>query len=389
MNDIVRKYDDYSFDTGSQAELIEEVKLMEENSEWKDEVISKDMLLEAIEAPLYAADAAARYGLDPELMQDTANGTKLLLDYCGEKMMVRDTAKQTLGETAKLYGSALGRMSPPLMAETYNNGLSVARGKSLLLMRYGKLSALHSDSEGGYQIMPISSLLDISTSKLGHDFGEIDFKEGYNTHGYTSALWTLPEAQDDILTIYQDALRNAVSHNFSISMMPAVRLMTSDTANSCARLIPVFIMRGNEYRLTDGISIKHAKNVVRDGKRGLDAFETAAGELYAQFRSCSEVIARLGQIRINNGCNCIVSLCKRYDIPKKYGEAARIFAERMTQNGRYVSAHDIYLCMTEAVAEAKQLGASWTQILNLQESIAKITNADWPSHDVGGTVAWN
>lgn len=383
-----RKYDEYSFTTETQTDLVEEVCQMEANSEWKPGIISKELRLEAIEAPMYAQDAALRYGLDADLMADTAENTKLLLDYFGEKMMVRDTARSTIGETAKLYGSALGRMGTPLMAETLNNGLSVARGNSLILMRYGKVSAVHSDAEGGYQVMPISRLLDISYNALQRDFGDVEFQQGYNSHGFTSAVWALPDAQNDILTAYQDALQGAVSHNFGINMMPAVKLMTSDTASSCARLIPVFLFHGTELRLVDGVSIKHTKRYVVNGKSGIEAFADGAGDLYARFKSCAEVISHLGQIPVRNGCNCVVSLCKRYDIPKKYGEAARRLAERFTSGGRVISAHDIYLCMNEAVVEAKRLGAGCLQIVNLQEAVAKIINADWPAHDVGGTVAW-
>ena len=383
-----RKFDSYCFTAKTEEELLEEVVEMESNSEWVPGVISKELRLEAIEAPIYAQDAAMRYNLDYELMADTAENTKLLLDYYGTKMMVRDTARSTLGETAKLYGSALGRMGTPLMAETLNNGLSVARGNSLLLMRYGKVSAVHSDAEGGYQIMPISSLMDIAWTALSRDFGEVEFQEGYNSHGYTSALWALPDAQDDILTAYQDALQGAVSHNFGINMMPAVKLMTSDTASSCARLIPVFLYRGTEFRLVEGVSVKHTKRYSINGMSGVDAFAAGAADIYACFKASAEVIAQLGKIPVKHGCNCVVSLCKRYDIPKKYGEAARLLVERFTIGGRIISAHDVFLCMNETVVEAKRLGAGWTQIINLQEAIAKVVNADWSAHDVGGTVTW-
>ena len=110
--------------------------------------------------------------------------------------------------------------------------------------------------------------------------------------------------------------------------------------------------------------------------------------MYSQFTSCAEVIRKLAQTEVRNGCNCVVSLCKRYAIPKKYGECARLMVERFTQGGRMISAHDIYLCMTEALAEAKRCGMGWFQLNNMQEQIAKIPKADWAAHDVGGTVAW-
>ena len=381
-------YDDYSFSTTTERDLLDEVYLMEINSTWEGDIPSNELNLEAIEAPIYAADAARRYGLDPELMNDTAGSTKLLLDYEGRKMMVRDTARTTLGETAKLFGSALGRMETPMMAETLNHGLAVARGKSLLLMRYGKISAVHSDADGGYQIMPISSLLEVAIRKVSDAFGTMDFRTGFNNHGLTTALWNLPDRQSDIVAAYRAALAG-VSTNFSLDMMPAVRFMSSDTANSCASLVPVFILDGNEIQLVDGVAVKHSKRYSRDGKTGTEAFSSAAEELYAIFMASAEAVSRLASIRIYNGCNCVVSLCRRYNIPKKYGDASRSMVERFTLGDRPISAHDLYLCMYESVSEAKRSGAPWTQVLNLQESVARIAKADWSSHDVRGVVPWS
>lgn len=200
-----KAFDSYSYTAVSEDDLVSEVTAMEENSEWRPDIESKELRLEAIESPMVAMDCSNRYGLDYDLMQDTEENTKLLLDYWGEKMMVRDTAISTIGSTAGLYGNALGRMGVPLRAETLNNGLSVARGSSLILMRHGKVSAVHSGAEGGYQIMPITALLDTSINALSNSFGDIEFREGFNSHGFTSALWALPDSQGEILDIYADS----------------------------------------------------------------------------------------------------------------------------------------------------------------------------------------
>ena len=53
-----------------------------------------------------------------------------------------------------------------------------------------------------------------------------------------------------------------------------------------------------------------------------------------------------------------------------------------------MTAHDLYLCMTEVIAEAENCNASETVLRNLEEAIARIPRMDWAEHDVGGIVSW-
>jgi hypothetical protein len=189
---------------GEEEGLLSEVQEMEDNSVWIADIRSAGMELEAMDGPLFAKDASERYHLNYELALDTADsGTKLILDTGGRYELLRETARPSLCETAKLFGSALGRMSPYLFAETINNGLTVAKGSTLMLMRYGKASALHSNADGGYQVMPISELLQITVDMIQRRFGTGDFIQGYNSHGFTTAIWELPDAQQKILEIYK------------------------------------------------------------------------------------------------------------------------------------------------------------------------------------------
>lgn len=375
------------FNRGEEDALIAEVNEMEANSSWVHDINSSSMELYGMDGPMFARGAADDYHLDYELALDTAdNGTGLLVNTGYSYELVRDTARSSLYETAKLNGSALGRMCPTLLSDTLNNGLQVAKGSTLMLMRYGKASALHSNAEGGYQVMPISELLRITLSMIHRRFGTGDFIEGYNSHGYTSAIWELPDAQQKILDIYAKALLGLGSR-YPVNFMPAIRFATSDTAASCATLEPVFYFPKTNaaVRFVDGVRVRHSK---RGKDSAMDVFETEAEDMFARFEESAEAIKKLASITIYNGCNAVVSLCNKLGIAKKYGEAARIEMERLTVGGQGVSAHDLYLCMTEALAEAENSNASNSVIRDLEEKLAKILKADWTEHDVGGVVAW-
>ena len=384
-----RSFDSYAYEASSYGDLLREVEEMEDHSEWISGVRSNLLSVEALEGPVFALQTADRYGLDTELAIETSEeGTKLLLKYESSAYPVRDTAWPGLCETAKLYGAALGRMPVYLEAETLSNGLSVARGKSLLLMRYGKVSALHSDAEGGYSIMPVSSLLRISEEILGERFGKLSFAQGSNSHGCSSCTWELPDMQDRLTEAYQTAVKNAVSRNFTANIMPAVRFSSSDTANASAALTPMFCESGSTtyFRFADGAKVKHTKRGCENP--GTERFREEAGKIYAAFDSSMETVRKLAERPVFHGENAVILLCRKLQIPKKYGEAARQKAAGYASGGRAISALDLYLCMTEVLPEAEAADAGLKVLTNLEEAVAKVLKTDWKEVDVGGTAAW-
>lgn len=391
MNSNVDKRLDFyevSFGRGESAELLNEVEAMEANSNWEEGVRSASLSVEAVDGPLFAKEAADKYGLDYDLTLDTADvGTKLILNINNDRHeLLRDTAKKTLLNTAKIFGSALENMSPYLFAETVNNALSVARGSTLLLMRYGKASALHSNADGGYDPMLISELIKSTEGMIEKRFKIADFLEGYTSHSYTCAKWALPHEQKKILEMYRTALNGTTTY-YPLNYMPALIFRSSDTQMSSAILEPVFYVPTTDVpvRFVEGVNIKHLK---RSGGSSLAKFKAGIETVYAKFEASAKVIERLATIEVQNGTNAVVSLCNKYGIAKKYGDAARIRVERLTAATSCITAHDIYISMTEAIAEAIRAKASSKTVMDLEEKITKILYADWSEHDVTGLVAW-
>lgn len=393
--------DDYCVDfkagEAEEANLLAEVELMEANSIWLEDIPSSQLCLTSIEAPMFADEAAVQYGLDTDTCADTAiNGTRLILhqEYNGETVRsycVRSSAVGTLYETAKLRGSALGRMLPFKLAETLNNGFAVANGNSLLLIRYDKVSAVHSGASSGYKIMPISQLLKTTKKQLSERFGTVEFRGGHNEHSMTSALWYLPEAKDRLQSAYNDALDAAATNSVhAIDFMPAVRFYSSDTATTSARLIPVFTSsEGVEIRFVDGVAVKHEKHV--STKDGVALYKEETDKIFPMFYDAMEKITELAKIEVRHPQNCVIGLCKKLNIPKKYGEYARMEVEQYSTD-EYgetpMSAHDVYLSMCRIVTEARLASASRNSINFLSDQVARVLNIDWAEYDVGGQVSW-
>ena len=379
--------DGYFFSTREESELIREVGEMEDRSRWIMNVRTSDLALSAIDGPIHAAEALARFGLPADEALDTAAaGSRLVLhDSSGpgtDHYLVRGSAVPSICREAKLEGSALGKMDRATFARVMNEALKVASGRTLMLERFGKISALLSEQ---YEIMPVSELLRISREALTDRFGEIEFMGGTNEHEYTSAVWELPEAQNDLLCRYQEALRkHAVSRCVPADFMPAVKFGSSDTGGSSAFLIPVFKLRsGTYFRLSRGVEVRH-----RRSSRGIGRFRREAGELYARFGDCIEKVEKLAKTEVWNPANAVVSICNRFGICKKYGARALELVERFSAGSPCLSAHDVYLCICEVVGCAERAGAARSYLLNLEETVARIVSCDWSEHDVPGTVAW-
>lgn len=388
-----KRLDSYEalFGRGEGEDLLQEVLEMERNSEWIPDIPGASLHLIALEEQADTQTQAERFSLDKDLTRDTIiRGTKLVLDTPRGYTLLRDTARQDICETAKLSGSALGRMSPELFAATINNGLSVSKGKTLILMRYGKTAALHSNADGGYDIMPISDLLKIADEAITRRFSYGVFTGGSNSHSYTSATWQLPTMKLRLQQTYAGALGDVGSLYNTRAMTPAVRFASSDTAFNSASLDPVFCLPdGTAVRFVTGVRVRHTKRR-KHGKEltAVDVYRDEADNLFSRFMESAEVIGKLSSVTISHGCNAVVSVCRKLSIPKRYGEAARREMERLTCGDRSVTAHDLYLCLYESVAEARRSGASSLTVRNLEEAIPKALKADWAEHDVGGLVAW-
>ena len=395
----MRKKDSWDefFPRGTEAALLRSVVEMEQNSQWIPGLTAKDIRLEPIDPPMFVEEQLKMHHLTEleDLVDETSVlGTNLLI-YTGSyatgrsRELVRDTAMDGISRVAKLNGSALGRMDRALFAETMNNAFSVARGSALALIRYDKLSGLHSGSDGGYMVMPISKLLDITADSITKRFGEAVLSEGYNSHGFTRAMWELPDAQSRLVDMYQKALDlSGNTSQYALSFMPGVDFHSSDTAGSCASLDPVFFKGGVAIHFVDGVHIKHLRRGDARDREGVDLFAEGAQNIFAKFEDATKVIAELAAKKIYNPGNCCIRLCKRYRISPKYGQAAWEEVERIAAGELFITAHDLYLAMSEVLAEAERCDASQSVVSNLEESLMKITRTDFSKDDVSGTVSW-
>lgn len=392
-----KRFDDYEEIFSTEDELLRAVQDMEANSEWLPGIPRTSLKVLPLDAPMFVQEAVDKYGVDRDIAMDTVDdtrmGTHLMVQYQDKCWCLRDTGRATLYTSAGQLGPANANMVKAGafadLAQSMNIGLKYAKGNALLLVRYGKLSALHSGAADGYAVMPISELLAATKRMLNRRFGMPKFVSGFNSHSYTYANWELPEVQNTLVEKYQRALSKAVSRNHSSNWMPMVRFSSSDTASSSATLIPKLRPYGGGYAFNFGKSIRVEHTIKTSGVEfGLDKFTTEAEGLYALFEDGVKMMEEMSQKEIANPVNCLVGICAQLKIPRKYADPAREEVETFAISTPRMSALDIYLSLAQVPAYADNAGASQTKVLELEETVAKILNMDMKDFDVGGTVAW-
>lgn len=376
---IERFCDAYEFLSSDYDGFRNEVTEFCKDSEWDDSIVSAKIKIHGFDT-IEACALASDEGIDECVVFDTGEHSGLYLKYSDKTYMVRDTAVKSLMETAKISGSALNKLSPSDLAKVLNLCLKTAKGNSLFLVRGRKLCACLSDI---YEIMPVTELLEITEQQLTARFGNLRFVNGYNNYSITTALWELPDVQDELLDKYDDAVKSHKRSLYGHNFMPAVRFMTSDIGLCAATIIPEFRLKNGAYfRVNNGSKIEHKK---RPNNSAMENFEAAAAGIFAKYCDLEKTMAAMANCSVNYPLNALVGMCKKAGIPKKYASEAYEELERFCAGGRSCYMDDIYLSIASCMAAAN---IPESKKIALEDSAAKILGYKWKDFDVAGVVAW-
>ena len=162
----------------------------------------------------------------PEAVDDTKTGLGLAMGLYDGYYPIRDTAYKSLLDRAKISGSALAKLSRPVLASVLNECLQLYSSDALLLLREGKVSAVHSGDAVDYSVLPISELLGTLKTKLDGRFPGNVFLAGYTDHAITSASWQLPDQKEDLLGAYARLLAANGRTTMANKLTPGVRFIT-------------------------------------------------------------------------------------------------------------------------------------------------------------------
>lgn len=374
-------FDDFAMSTDNENDFFDALAKTESNSTWVEEVKSRGLRVH----PTICMDIN-----DMMANENIARGTGLTLSVNGEDRFISEIARKSLYDTAKISGSALGRLSLNSLADILNECLAVANGNSLMLIRYGKVMSLHGAK---YLVIPMTDTFNLTKDLLKNQFGTISFVHGFHSNRSSQAVWSLDDKREDFAAAYKKALKDSIALDNNRVLTPVARLTMSDTANNAITLDPLALLPNGEcISFVNGISVKHER---RTDLEGLDLYVDLFKDFYVQLNKGFEIMQKMANTEIWHPENTFIGICNALNrktagcIARKYADAAREEIVFLAQNSEScLSMYDIYLSMTEITRAARKMDATRLTINNIEEAIARVRNLNWSNYDVGGVVAW-
>jgi hypothetical protein len=314
-----------------------------------------------------------------DIMDDTFENTRLLLQAQDKCYPVRTCAIKTILDRARISGNALSKVEKPVLAKILNYCLGVTNGSALLRFSEGKISAVHGGDASEYAILEMPELFRAMAEYLESTFPGCYFAGAAYDHSIATAVWEIE--QDSLIQTYKEAMD---AHGIPYSdLKPALRLTTSDVGVSGANIYPTLLSGGDEKIITLGSPLK------LEHKTGanLEKFKSQLPMIYAQYTLAIGNLMNLLKIEINNPVNCFLGICKKIGVTKKLAyDAATLFEG---QNGNTpCTAHEIYYGISEVIFMMQCAGESGSRIARMEENIARAFTVRWHDYDIPGEAKW-
>jgi len=380
MNETKNYEDGYFKSFAGEGEFLGFLKNRKDKTTWKTEA-SNNLRFEALVKDTARTDAIVddyRSMGKEEIIEDTLDGTRLILKAGRESIPVRSCAIKTILERARISGNALSKVDREVFAKILNHCLKVADGQALLKVADEKVSAVHGGDKSDYSILEMYELFTKTSDYLNDNFNDVTYSGGFFDHSMVTAVWSL-DGNDELVKAYKDLLN---IHSVKCRELTAsVRLTTSDVGISGANLYPSLIVDGRNIPLGSPLKLEHKNGAtMKDFERKLDM-------LYSQYDLAIGKLQNLISIIIKNPTNTMIGVMSKIGIPKKYGVPALEKFNAIYGTGM-CSAHDIYYGIAEVVFLMQCAGESGVKVTQMEETVARALNVKWQEFDFPGEIKW-
>ena len=320
-----------------------------------------------------------------EILEDTDRNTQLVLKIRGESYPVRSCAIKTILDRARINGNGLRDLEKSNYAKVVNCCLRVAKGEALIKIADGKVSAVHGGDAGDYEVLNMQEVFELTMQYLNLNFPGTTYMEGSGTYDHliVSAMWELGGNQK-LLDTYRQALEDHGLEDQSLA--PALRLTTSDVAESGVNLFPMLLCKTGNRTISLGSPLRLSHRVKADAAN-LALFHNNLKMICSRYTDAITDMTKLMDIEVRNPLNCLRLVMKKVGIKKKIiNEVAQLFE---AQNGNVpCTAHDLYYAINEASFFAACDGMQGHDIISLEENITRALALDWTEYDVPGAIKW-
>ena len=181
MNEARVYEDGFSKSFCGEEDFLNFLKSRKDNTFWRNRSansLSLEALVKDTEKTDELVNQYRRIGKE-EVLEDTLEGTQLMLRVDEESIPVRSCAIKTILERAKISGSALSKVEREVFAKILNQCLKVADGQALLKVADDKISAVHGGDKSDYAILELYELFTKTSEYLSTNFSDVKYAGGF------------------------------------------------------------------------------------------------------------------------------------------------------------------------------------------------------------------
>lgn len=380
MNETKVYADGFSQTFAGEGDFLSFLKIRKDKTTWKTEA-SSNLRFEALVKDTARTEAIVEDYRDmgkEDIIEDTLDGTQLVLRAGRECIPVRNCAIKTILERARISGNALSKVDRSVFAKILNHCLKVADGQALLKVSDEKVSAVHGGDKSDYSILEMYELFTKTSDYLNENFDDVSYAGGFFDHSMSTAVWSL-DGNDELVKTYKDvlAIHSVKCHELKAS----VRLTTSDVGISGANLYPSLIVDGKNIPLGSPLKLEHKNGAT------MKDFERKLSMLYSQYDLAIGKLENLIAVTVKNPSNTMIGVMSKIGIPKKYGVPALEKFNAIHGMG-FCTAHDIYYGIAEVVFLMQCAGESGVRVTQMEETVSRALNVKWQEFDIPGEIKW-
>lgn len=372
MSETENKYgnwyrDRYSKGFHNLADFMEYHEQTEAGEQWMVSAIKDLRVIALPEDRAKTGELAEWYNIEPDIMADTQQHSKLLLKVGEVYDPLRGCALASLCSRARISGESLHRLDQITLADILNWCLSLYKEPAQVYYSHDKISAVHSKD---YCRLPVSELMAVLTDSIASRFRGYVFESGYADAELSTASLKLMD--NSVLDAYCKELQ--AMGKSPAGLTPMLRFTTSNTAVSSAS-VNTYVRRGHlAVRLGTSIQVPHKnKNTVK-------TFEEYCDMLYPKFVDTTVRLQELLHIRLEYPVKAMELVMDKIGIPKKL--AANALQMYQSQHGiNAATAHDVYWGISEALFLAENEGIRESELYALDDKVARALSVRWTDYD--------
>lgn len=240
----------------------------------------------------------------------------------------------------------------------------------------GKVRGVLSGDEADYAIISMPKLFMVASAYISGDRNG-EFIYGYADHNMAQITWKIVDQK--MTKAYADLMEEHGKKPFG-NLQTFIRIVSSDVGASGANIF---------YSILDGdftIVLGEALRTKHRHKQGLEEFSENMESIFQYYKQKLRDIGKLCDIRIRYPVNALSEVMKKQSFGKKLiAETVERFKTNFGEQP--CSAYEIYCGLCEALFFARKSGSSPSNLVKMEEKIARCMNVRWHDYDIPGEIS--